>query len=83
MRFNPSEVTNLLAEDKGMWEIMSGTDEVSRAGNEQMKLKIKGWDKNGKTAVITQYVCFPWQLKKICESANRIDVFEKRRCVSS
>lgn len=78
MKYNSAEVTNLLAEDEGDWQIIEGKDTQRKRDNaDMMVLKIKGWDKNGKEGIIFAYVSEPWQLKRICESADKIDLFNK------
>jgi hypothetical protein len=78
MKYDPKEVTNLLAEDEGDYQVIGGVDEIGKSsGNEQMKLTIKGWDKKGKEGNIICYISQPWQLKKLCESAGRMDIFDR------
>lgn len=71
MKFNHEEAgNNLLAEGEAEFEVLSAEDQVSKTGNEMIKLHLKVWDCNGKQGTIFDYLLEKgvWRIEQFCES---------------
>jgi hypothetical protein len=76
------ELTDLLEEGEGNYEVISAEAGTSKAGNPQIKLSLKAWDKNGEQKFIYDYLVLNGskfsmrKIKHFCESSGMEEFYK-------
>ncbi len=83
MRFTPKtdqEIAeqNLIPKGVYHFEVLEASNQISKSGNEMIKLKLKVWTHDGKERVMFDYLleAFAKKIKHFCEITGQLDKYE-------
>jgi hypothetical protein len=81
MKFDPTEKKKEMPEPGDVsFEIIDAEEGVSRAGNEQIKLKIRTTNSNGDSWNVYEYLLtsekFKWKIKAVCQAIGEHALYD-------